>query len=126
MRLSKLSPASSSVPPENNNNVSALDFSHKSAGPCLPPSSPSLHIHLFSSVRQHWEPGQPRKSRPFYLNTIFQKSCGRGSYQLCSSSALSSRKASVNEISGLTDATIFQKGDGIIFNVQETISQRII
>lgn len=40
-------------------------------------------------------------------------------------SAFSTRKLSGNEISILIDIYIFQKGDGIIFNMQETIFQRI-
>lgn len=104
----------------------SLMFSHKSlAYLCLLFSPFSIHIHLFSSVRQHWEPGQLHNSQPFYLNRIFQKSCGCGSYKLCCPSALSSRKVSANEILVLIDTNIFQKGDCIIFKVQETISQRV-
>lgn len=120
----KLSPLSSSVPPENNNNIISHWCAHKS-------SAHDVYLFLLlastyiSSVRQHQEPGQLHNSQPFYLNRIFQKSGGNGSYKLCCSSALSSRKVSGNEISVLIDTSIFQKGDGITFNVQETISQRI-
>lgn len=124
--LSKTVPFEFYVTFENSNNKLTFGvFSHIRSTSTSTFSPLSIHIHLFSSVRQHQEPGQPHTSQPFYLNRIFQKSYGYGFYKLCCPSALSSKKVSVNEISALIDTNIFQKGDGIIFNVQETISQRI-
>lgn len=96
-------------------------FSHHK--PSEHPFSPlSIHIHPCSLVRQQWEPGQLHNSQLFILMGFLRSHVDMDHTNYSAFSALSSKKVSVNEISVLT-INIFQKGDGIIFNMQETISQ---